>query len=108
MPKRRLYAQLSAALFWLWCCGDAAGAQPPAANPPCGACISITITAGQSLLLPEELAGLTVLVRVEGRLDAPVLTAALEEIRRRGGRAGFAFVRTEQDVGSIDQFVFEL
>lgn len=106
MTKRRLYAQLAAALTWLvWCV--TVTAQPRQVDPPCGACLVITIEAGQSLLIPEELNGLTVLVRAAGP-PAPAVRAALAEIRRRGGRSGLALVPRDSDAASIDRLAFEL
>ena len=107
MTNRRLYAQLSAALIWLWCCDRAVVAQPRPLDPPCGACITITIAPGQLLLLPDKLAGLTVLVRETTPSDT-ALIAAVDEIRRRGGRAGVAVGSPEKDVTSVDRLAFEL
>ena len=85
MTKRTLYALLAVGLFRALSPG-LSWAQTPAAGVPCGSCIGITILAGQKLLLPDDLAGLTILVRVPA--DAPDVDAreALSEIERRGGR----------------------
>lgn len=107
MTKRRLYALLATVLTWLWCWVTVVAAQPRPLDPPCGACIAMTIAAGQSLLLPDELSGLTVLVRVSGAPE-PAVTAALAEIRRRGGRGGIALVRQDSDFSSIDRLAFDL
>lgn len=106
MTNRRLYAQLSAAFVWLWC-GQSAVAQPRPLDPPCGACMNITIAAGQLLLLPETLSGLTVLVRFTAPSD-PGLATAFDEIRRRGGRAGLAVVVSEEAVTTLDRLAFDV
>ena len=107
MTKRRLYAPLPAALCWLWCCEQTVVAQPKPLDPPCGACIKITIEPGQLLLLPEELGDLTVLVRATGP-PAASLNAALGEIRARRGRPGVALAQPTHDGTSIDQLAFDL
>jgi len=106
MTNRRLYAQLSAAFVWLWC-GQSVVAQPRPLDPPCGACINITIAAGQLLLLPETLSGLTVLVRITAPSD-PGLPTVFDEIRRRGGRPGLAVVVSEQAVTTLDRLAFDV
>ena len=107
MTNRRLYAQLSAALIWLWGCDRAVAAQSRPADPPCGVCITITIAPGQSLLLPETLSELTVLVRATFPSDA-ALTAAIDQIRQRGGRPGIVLVSADDERQSVDRLAFEL
>ena len=80
MTKRTLYAQLLAA-------AALAVLPPPAAEAQCGSCIGITIQAGQKLLLPEDLAGLTILVRVSLGSQTPLPLQILSEIESRGGHA---------------------
>ena len=79
MTKRTLYAQLLTAVLLAVC--------PPAAGAQCGSCIGITIQAGQQLLLPDDLGGLTILVRVSPQSPDPLPLQTLSEIERRGGRA---------------------
>jgi hypothetical protein len=86
MTKRSLYAGLGLMMLILCPARPAAVAQT-GAQPPCAACVVITIHAGQTLLLPDQLHGLTVLVRVS-QDKTPGLAGAVEHIRDRGGRPG--------------------
>ena len=87
MTKRTLYAQL-AALFVALACPPGALSQSASSSVPCGSCLTITILAGQQLLLPDDLAGVTVLVRIPIGASPAGREEALAEISRRGGRAG--------------------
>jgi len=88
MTKRALYAQLGTCLLWL-VAGSQAAARVPDQPPVCATCLVITILPGQGLLLPDDLHGLTVLVRSpDGRVDPNALTA----IRERHGRPGILLV----------------
>src|ERR671912_638248 len=91
MTKRTLYAQLVAALLGVCFLPSVfphvAFAQPPAAAAPCASCLVITIRAGQKLLLPEDLGGLTILVRTDSFISHALSTDALAEIDRRAGKA---------------------
>ncbi len=87
MTKRTLYAQL-AVLFVALACPPGARSQPASSSVPCGSCLTITILAGQQLLLPDDLAGVTVLVRIPIGASPVGREEALAEISRRGGRAG--------------------
>ena len=82
MTERSLYAHAGAALLIAWLTAAAAQAQ----QPVCAACIGVTIRPGQTLLLPEHLHGITVLLRTDGS-SAGALKAAAAEVTRRGGRA---------------------
>ncbi|HVJ26173.1 MAG TPA: hypothetical protein VM493_01485, partial [Vicinamibacterales bacterium] len=88
MTERSLYAHAAAVI--LTACLILAG-RAEAQGPACAACIGVTTGPGQALLLPGELGGITILVREQ---DAPVdsLRAALNDIRRRGGRAALLVV----------------
>lgn len=80
MTKRRLYAQLLAALVL-------AVFPPATAGAQCGSCMGITIAAGQKLLLPDDLAGLTILVRVSPTSGTSLPIEAVAEIESRRGHA---------------------
>ena len=84
MTKRRLYAQLAVVLL-MAALPRPSSSQPAAGGAPCGSCLAITIQGGQKLLLPEELAGVTVLLRTSP--SDPYAKDVLSEIGRRGGRA---------------------
>jgi hypothetical protein len=64
----------------------AARAQP-ADRVPCAACIVLSMTPGQSVLIGLPLEGLEVLVRIGAALPAEV-RAAVETVQRAGGRPG--------------------
>jgi hypothetical protein len=83
MTKRRLYAQLAVVLLTA-ILPRLSSSQPAAGGAPCGSCLGITIQGGQKLLLPEELAGITVLLRTS--MSDPMASDVLSEIRRHGGR----------------------
>lgn len=87
MTKRSLYAQLVALVFWGFAATAASAQQTE--GPACPACLVVTILPGQVLLLPEQLHGLTVLVRTS---RAEVDASVMEEISRRGGRPGILVV----------------
>lgn len=96
MAKRLLYAcrrrplQILAGLLALALCGPAGAFAQKSSDvmlPPCAACVAVVITPPQSVLLPAQLAGLDVLVRVAPGTE-PQALAALEYIRHAGGRAG--------------------
>ncbi len=99
MTERSLYAHAAILLLtaWLVMAGRA-----EAQGPACGACIGVTTTAGQTLLMPGELGGITVLVREQ---DVPVdgLRAAMDDVRRRGGRPALLVVppATPSDAGEL-------
>ena len=82
MTERSLYAHAATLLLTasLLLAGRA-----EAQGPSCGPCLGVTIAPAQVLLLPEDVGGITVLLREQ---DAPTeaLRAAMEEVRRRGGR----------------------
>lgn len=85
MTERSLYACLAMLIGWLFW-GAAAAAQEPV-QPPCALCLAVTIAPGQSLLLPERLHGLTVLVRgQDAAVEAIQRTVGL--IQEHGGRPG--------------------
>jgi hypothetical protein len=86
MTERPLYAWVGTLICWFLLQGGVAARQPPS-QPPCAACIAITIAPAQLLLLPAELHGLTVLVRANGA-SAEGLAAAVEAVGARGGRPG--------------------
>src|SRR5262245_51731703 len=107
MTKRRLYAQLGIAFLGLCSAATGAAGQRRAPDPPCGACLMVAIETEQARHLPEDLGGITVLVRVNGPPNQAV-TEALGEIRRRGGRSGIALLRQEADLASIERLAFDL
>lgn len=82
MTERSLYAGAVLAICCLLVAGRAE-AQPAA----CAACVVVTIQPAQTLLLPGELHGVTVLLRAGG-VTAKGLGPSLEDVRRRGGRPG--------------------
>ena len=83
MTKRTLYARLVVVICA--CVFPAMAAAQPAASAACAACLAVTITPGQALLLPENLHGVTILLRVaEGKTEN--MGPAVEEVRSRGGR----------------------
>lgn len=88
MTKRRLYAHLAVALLTALV-PRLSSSQPAATGVPCASCLAISIQGGQALLLPEDLAGVTLLLRTS--VSHPFSTAALSEISRRGGRAAVLF-----------------
>jgi hypothetical protein len=53
-------------------------------QPPCPRCIAVWITPGQVLLLPEDLQGLTFVVRDAGE-EVRSIAAAVDAVRARGG-----------------------
>ncbi|HJR58128.1 MAG TPA: hypothetical protein VJ813_01965 [Vicinamibacterales bacterium] len=86
MTERSLYAWAGTLICWsLLQAGIAAGQAP--SSPACAACIAITLAPAQALLLPEELHGLTVLLRASGA-SPEGLRLALDEVKVRGGRPG--------------------
>lgn len=93
MTERSLYAHAAAVL--LSGCLLLAG-PVEAQQPACGACIGVTIAPAQALLLPEDMGGITVLLRAQ---DAPIesLRAAMEEVRRRKGRPALLVLPSAPD-----------
>ena len=93
MTERSLYAcrrdaVTACLLLALLAAGiPAAAAQPAAGPPPCAACIVLSITPGQSLLLPSRMGQVEVVVRAAG-VPSEALGAAVQAIRAAGGRAG--------------------
>ena len=91
MTERSLYALpdraftlLIAAMF---VCVTSAASGQPSDRVPCAACIVLSITPGQSVLIGAPLEGLEVLVRADAAAPADV-RAAVEAVRRAGGRPG--------------------
>lgn len=80
MTERSLYAHAVMLVCWLL-----PGAGVEARQPACAACVAVAIHPAQTLLLPRELHGITVLVRDEG-LPPSALALRLEEVRQQGGR----------------------
>ena len=76
------YAHAAALTCWLLLATVPAAGQQPA----CAACIAVTIRPAQTLLLPAELHGVTILLDAEG-MRADALREGIDEVRRRGGRA---------------------
>jgi hypothetical protein len=85
MTERTLYAGLVVLIGWLLAAVTGAAQEP--VQPPCALCLAVTMAPGQALLLPDELHGLTVLVR-ERDAPVPAIREAVEAVRRRGGRPG--------------------
>src|SRR5262245_25579623 len=90
MTERSLYALPDRALTLL----VAAVLSVPAAayaqssdRVPCAACIVLSITPGQSVLIGPPLEGLEVLVRVDAAAPSDV-RHAVDAVRRAGGRPG--------------------
>jgi len=91
MTERPLYASRTRAFTLL---GSAilvfAGAAPALGQGPrvpCAACIVLSVAPGQSVLIGQPLEGLEVLVRADGA-GTQDLAAAIETIRKAGGRPG--------------------
>jgi hypothetical protein len=124
--KPLVYAGLSLlgriSAFVLLTASVAAG-QPPAgrppsnapnpAGPPCLECQALSVLPEQIGPLPGQLQGTRVLVRVSAGTAAQVISAAVAEIRRRGGRPGVHVLGIPGDIdpglaGSADLFVFEV
>ena len=93
MTKRSLYAGLVLMALVL-CSAVPASGGPPGGQSACAPCLVITIQPGQTLLLPEHLHGLTVLVAVSND-RTPEVIAAIEHIRERGGRPGVLVTPSE-------------
>jgi len=85
MTERPLYARLAILIGCLALLEALPAAQGPA--PPCAACIAVTIDAGQALLLPDELHGLTIFLRDPGG-EVGTLARLSDLIVARNGRAG--------------------
>jgi hypothetical protein len=103
MTKRSLYAGL--VLIMLVVCHTARAAdRTPGQQPPCAACLVITMQPGQTLLLPERLHGLTILVEVAGDTPGDAV-AAVDHIRDRGGRPGVLL--TPVRAGTEERTTFE-
>lgn len=83
MTERSLYALLGVLICVLLSTGRAAAA--PQAAPPCPRCIAAAIVPAQTLLLPEELHGVTVLIRDAG-VPVDALKAAASVVAARNGR----------------------
>jgi hypothetical protein len=83
LPDRAFTLLLAAMLV---CVAVAARAQSPG-PVPCAACIVLSITPGQSVLIGPSLEGLEVLVRADPAAAADV-RAAVEAVRQAGGRPG--------------------
>jgi hypothetical protein len=83
MTNFQLYARLLA----FFCTMVTTALVAHAAQSACAACIAVTIAPGQTLLLPENLHGLTVLLEAsEDRTQS--LAAGIGAVRERGGRPG--------------------
>jgi hypothetical protein len=80
MTERSLYAR-AGMLIGCLLAAVGAGAQPTA----CATCIGVTIRPAQTLLLPEHMHGITVLLRSEG-VAIDTLRSAVEDVRRHGAR----------------------
>lgn len=85
MTERPLYARLGLLVGCLLLLATAAMARQPA--PPCPGCLAVTIAPGQTVLLPDDLHGITVLLADPGGDPAP-LDGAAREVAARGGRPG--------------------
>ena len=83
MTERSLYARLGVLILWLLLLGTKGLAQQ-SPQPPCPRCIAVLITPGQVLLLPEDLHGLTFVVRDAGE-GVRTIRAAIDAVRARGG-----------------------
>lgn len=91
MTERSLYALRDRAFTallaaMLVCVAGAARAQS-SGRVPCAACIVLSITPGQSVLIGSPLDGLEVLVRPDAAAPEE-LRAAVEAVRQAGGRPG--------------------
>lgn len=85
MTKRSLYARL-AFVICLWACPRPIAAQSDT-RATCAQCVAVAILPGQTLLLPGELHGTTVLLKAtQGKTEK--VGAAVEDIRNRGGKPG--------------------
>lgn len=86
MTERSLYACLLVLILSGWAAPQASAQDT--AQPPCATCVATTILYGQTLLLPEKLHGLTVVLRQDSPAAVEALAAAIEAVQSRGGRAG--------------------
>jgi hypothetical protein len=68
--------------------GVAAAQGPDSAGVPCVACQAFSVAPDQVAALPDRLEGVRMLVRIAPETTATAWTAAVTELRRRGGRAG--------------------
>lgn len=103
MTERSLYAHAGALLLAASFCALSAMA---AQQPVCGACIAVTIQPGQTLLLPEDLHGVMVLLRTEAT-PAGALRAAMADVQERGGRAAL-FVPATATGGTAAERAYQL
>lgn len=112
MTERSLYAGLIV-LTLLSLAAPPAAAQDRS-QPRCATCIVTVVLSNQTPLVPEKLHGLTVVVRDEGApgpagagsaVPLEALSAAVEQVQARGGRAG---VLVGQAPGTSAEQVFAL
>lgn len=101
MTERSLYA--GAVMLIGFLLGAPLDAQQ---QPPCAACIAVTMQPAQTLLLPDELHGITVLLRA-GDLGPSALPGPIDEVRRRGGRPG-VFVTLPVTAGTAAELAYAL
>ena len=115
MPKPSLYAGASTAFTAATLClivagGPAYGQTQP--SPPCAACIVLVASPGQTVLLPDDLRGMEVVIR-PGE-DAAAAGAALRQIRQRQGRPGLWLAGVEdraataETLALVDRVVVDL
>jgi hypothetical protein len=102
MTERPLYARLGILIVTL-ALPPVTVAQGPA--PPCAACVAVTIDAGQALLLPDDLHGLTIFFRDSGA-EAGTFAPLAALVAARNGHPG-VMVPTRR-AGADAQRVYEL
>jgi hypothetical protein len=83
MTERPLYARL-ALLILFWLCVLSGWAAAQGSQQGCAACLGVTLSPGQALLLPDRLHGITILFVDDGTTDES-LQALAELVRARGG-----------------------
>ncbi|MBA2305292.1 MAG: hypothetical protein H0W08_22045 [Acidobacteria bacterium] len=105
MTERPLYAGVPILIGWLLL--QAGAAAQSSVQPPCASCIAITIVPGQTLLLPADLHGVTVLVRAQPGDPPAALVAAIGHIRARGGRPA-VLVSGDEGSGTADERAYAL